>query len=181
MKLFGWQTQITQLIDWHTVCVVVWCFNNMSVYMYTPTYCWNITASITRELCKPWRVTYFISFYLGEKLQNYCTILVCKSLAYTYVLLYWKRAMDLEVTLGETKKCHVLLIWVTRGDQKVLQLDTLSNKLIFLIVVWTNTVLYHVMCTDKMIKPFVVMTSSRHNNYYCLILCRKYVYYCMTP
>jgi len=48
----------------------------------------------------------------------------------------------------------------TRNDQIVLQFDTLSKKLIFLTVDWTNTVLHYVMYTDKLIASFVVMTSS---------------------
>jgi len=48
----------------------------------------------------------------------------------------------------------------TRGVQKVLQLDTLSNKLIIFIVDWKNyTILSYVKSADKMIGSFVVMTS----------------------
>ena len=56
-----------------------------------------------------------------------------------------------------------------RGDQKVLQFDTLSKKFninIFLIVDWTNIVLHDVMYTDKMIALSVVMMSSWCN---CLL------------
>jgi len=41
-----------------------------------------------------------------------------------------------------------------------LQLDTLSNKLTFSIVDWTNTVLHYVIYADKIIASFVVMMSS---------------------
>ena len=67
----------------------------------------------------------------------------------------WLIIMYLKITIKNTK-----------GDQKVLQFDTLSNKSIFFIVDWTNTVLHSVMYIDKMIASFVVMTSSWHNCMY---------------
>ena len=45
-----------------------------------------------------------------------------------------------------------------------MQLDTLSNKLIVFIVDSTNIVLRYVIYADKMIAPFVVMTSLRQVN-----------------
>jgi len=49
----------------------------------------------------------------------------------------------------------------TRGDQNVLQLDTLNNKLIILLLIEQIEyfiVLYRAYA-DEMIAPFVVMTS----------------------